>query len=48
VPQTGRYRVIEDLDGIVAKRISRMDVADFILKQIEQPDMFGKTVLLTY
>ncbi len=47
-PQTGRYRVLEDLDGIVAKRISRMDVADFILKQIEQPDLFAKTVLLTY
>lgn len=47
-PQTGRYRVIEDLDGIVAKRISRMDVADFILNQIENPDLFGKTVLLTY
>lgn len=47
-PQTGRYRVIEDLDGIVAKRISRMDVADFILNQIEKPDLFGTTVLLTY
>lgn len=47
-PQTGRYRVIEDLEGIVAKRISRMDVADFILNQIEKPDLFGKTVLLTY
>ena len=47
-PQTGSYRVIENLDGIVAKRISRMDVADFILNQVEEPKLFGKTVLLTY
>ena len=47
-PQTGKYRVIDNLDGIVAKRISRMDVADFILNQIEEPSQFGKAVLLTY
>lgn len=46
--QTGKYRVIDNLDGIVAKRISRMDVADFILNQIEEPSQFGKAVLLTY
>ena len=46
--QTGKYRVIDNLDGIVAKRISRMDVADFILNQIEEPSHFGKAVLLTY
>lgn len=47
-PQTGKYRVIDNLDGIVAKRISRKDVADFILNQIEEPSQFGKAVLLTY
>lgn len=47
-PRTGKYRVIDNLDGIVAKRISRMDVADFILNQIEEPSQFGKAVLLTY
>lgn len=47
-PQTGKYKVLDDLDGIVSKRISRLDVADFILNQIENPSQFGKAVLITY
>lgn len=47
-PRTGRYRILTDLDGIVAVRISRLDVADFILAQISQPTHFGETPMLTY
>ncbi len=47
-PRTGNYRIINDLEGITAKRISRRDVADFILSQAVQPTQFGKTPLLTY
>jgi len=46
--RTGKYHVYNDLDGITAKRISRLDVADFILKQLKNPTQFGKTPLLTY
>jgi len=47
-PRTGTYRVLTELEGITAKRISRMDVADFILSQLDNPSHFGKTPLLTY
>jgi putative NADH-flavin reductase len=47
-PRTGKYRVLDDLNGIKAGRISRSDVADFILKQLKEPTHFGKTPLLTY
>ena len=45
---TGKYHVFNDLKGVTAKRISRLDVADFILKQLKNPTQFGKTPLLTY
>ncbi len=47
-PRTGTYRALTDLTGITAGRISRIDVADFILKQLATPTLFGKTPLLTY
>lgn len=47
-PRTGNYRVINELEGIVARRISRLDVADFILSQIVRPTQFGKAPLITY
>lgn len=47
-PRTGKYRVVEDLSGVTAGKISRLDVADFILKQLAAPTCFGKTPLLTY
>ena len=47
-PRTGIYHVMNDLNGVVAKRISRLDVADFILRQLVEPDQFGNTPLLTY
>jgi putative NADH-flavin reductase len=47
-PLTGKYHVHNDLKGVTSHRISRLDVADFILKQLENPTQFGKTPLLTY
>lgn len=47
-PRTGAYRVITDLTGVTAGKISRADVADFMLNQLEAPTMFGQTPLLTY
>ncbi len=47
-PRTGTYRVVHDLEGVTAKRVSRLDVADYILKQLKNPSDFGKTPLLTY
>lgn len=46
--RTGQYRVIEDLTGITAKKISRLDVADFMLKQLKTPTYFKRTLLVTY
>jgi putative NADH-flavin reductase len=46
--RTGKYRVIENLSGVTAGKISRADVADFILKQLASPTCFGKTPLLMY
>jgi putative NADH-flavin reductase len=47
-PRNGTYRVIDNLSGVTAGKISRADVADFILKQLASPTHFGKTPLLTY
>ena len=47
-PRTGTYRVIDDLSGVVAGKISRADVADFMLKELAAPTHFGKTPLLMY
>ena len=47
-PRTGKYRVIESLSGVTVGKISRLDVADFMLKQLTTPTYFGKTPLLTY
>lgn len=47
-PRTGKYRAIENLADITAGKISRLDVADFMLRQITAPTQFGTTPLLTY
>jgi uncharacterized protein YbjT (DUF2867 family) len=39
---------LTQLAGVTAGRISRADVADFILNQLEYPTLFGRTPLLTY
>ena len=38
----------EDMTGVVAGKISRMDVADLMIKQLTEPTCFKKTVLLAY
>ena len=47
-PRTGNYSVIDDLTNITAGKISRADVADFMLKELGNPSHFGKTPLLCY
>jgi len=47
-PGTGNYRVIEDMASVVTGKFSRFDVADFMLKQLQEPNCFRKKVLLTY
>ncbi len=46
--RTGKYRVIENLSGVTAGKISRADVVDFMLKELITPTHFRKTPLLTY
>ena len=47
-PRTGKYRALTDLSGVTAGKISRADVADFILNQLEGFSFFRQTPLLTY
>jgi putative NADH-flavin reductase len=47
-PRTGRYRALTDLRGIHGGRISRADVADFMLSQAKSPQFIGQTPLLIY
>lgn len=46
--RTGSYRVLTDMNGVTAGKISRADVADFVLNQLERPTHFKRTPLLTY
>ena len=45
---TGEYRLITDMTGVKAGKISRADVAHFILEQLVNPTYLRKTPLLTY
>jgi putative NADH-flavin reductase len=47
-PLTGSYRVLTDLSGVTAGKISRADVAHFILENITSNEYVGKTPLITY
>ncbi|TEO19047.1 SDR family oxidoreductase [Pseudomonas aeruginosa] len=47
-PLTKRYRALTDLQGIHGGKISRADVADFLLSQAKSPTFIGKTPLLIY
>jgi putative NADH-flavin reductase len=47
-PLTRHYRVITDLTGVTAGKISRADVAHFMLENIGSREYLGKTPLLTY
>jgi putative NADH-flavin reductase len=47
-PLTQRYRVLTDLTGVTAGKISQADVAHFMLENIVSKVYLGKTPLLTY
>jgi putative NADH-flavin reductase len=47
-PLTGEYRVITDLTGVTAGKISRADVAHFILRELTENRYLRQTPLLTY
>ena len=47
-PRTGKCRAITDAEASVAGRISRADVAGFILDEIERPSRFRQTPALIY
>lgn len=47
-PRTGKYRVLTDLKGVKAGKISRADVADFIVREGAEMKYKGQTPLLTY
>jgi len=47
-PRMGRYRVVTDLTGVTAGKISREDVADFILKEFLEMRYVRKSPLLIY
>ncbi len=47
-PRTGHYRALTNLDGIQGGRISRADVADFIVSQARSREFSLQTPLLIY
>lgn len=46
-PLTGEYRVITDLEGVTAGKISRKDTAHFILKELDSGAYIHRRPLLT-
>lgn len=46
-PESGAYRVLTDLKGKKAKTISRVDVADFLVKQIDSNKYLHQTPLIS-
>jgi putative NADH-flavin reductase len=47
-PLTKKYRAITDLSGVTAGKISRADVAHFIMAELTTNRYLGQTPLLTY
>ncbi len=47
-PLTGRYKIITDMNQLKTKQISRMDVAHFILTQVEDPVYIKMAPVITY
>ncbi|MGB3211222.1 MAG: SDR family oxidoreductase [Desulforhopalus sp.] len=45
---TKKYRIVTDLDGVTSTRISRADVAHFIISELSEQKYTAKTPLLTY
>jgi putative NADH-flavin reductase len=46
-PETGEYRVLTDLEGVTAGKISRSDVAHFMLTELDSNKYLRQTPLLT-
>ncbi len=47
-PMTGSYRVLTDMTDVKAGKISRADVAHFILNQLDSSEYLSQTPMLTY
>ena len=47
-PRTGKYRVLTDLAGVTAGRISRADVAHFMLQELSTNRYLKQTPVVTY
>jgi len=47
-PKTGRYKILEDSKSWRNGLISRADVADFLVKTVDNDTYLGKTPVLTY
>lgn len=47
-PRTGKFKVVTDMRGVKAGKISRADVAGFILGQLKTPAYRGQAPLVTY
>jgi len=47
-PQTGNFRTITKIEGEKAGKISRVDVASFIVQQAMNPTFVGQSPLLTF
>jgi len=48
MPLTGQYRVLTDMQGCKVDKISRADVAHFMLSEMEQSQYIHQSPLLTY
>ena len=48
MPLTGKYRALTGLEGCKVDKISRADVAHFMLKELEQSAFIRRAPLLTY
>jgi putative NADH-flavin reductase len=46
-PKTGRYKVLNNPEDWRSGTISRADVADFLVKQVQDPAYLGKTPVLS-
>jgi putative NADH-flavin reductase len=47
-PETGEYRALTDLEGVTAGKISRSDVANFMLRELAENKFLRQTPLITY
>ena len=46
-PLTGNYEIFTNLNGVKAGKISRFDVADFVLNEFEKREYTHQTPLIT-